>query len=258
MLTFEINGRTAIPVRAIPIITGGSFDAYRIIDLFYDPESWADSSETVLCASAPSNPRAFRINVAGTVLRVTATLWSLPRKKSWYQSVGAPDSPEQLNLLPPAVFVWLDEFKSFYTSLALDADRVRTPPAGAYGWDEAVALNESQEALVWEGFGSVRSKTKAPRRQQRNSRNAHLAELGQEIDQIIAVATANGFSVDKTKMPGQKCDLIAILKQRRPSREGRATLTYSDDFRELHLRWSGGRNRTDRAPFLACFGLEVE
>jgi hypothetical protein len=159
MLIFEINGRSAIPVRAIPFVTGGSFDAQQIIDLFYDPEShdvgpWAASPDATFAA-----PRAFRVDAQGTITPVAATSWSLPRERSPYRSKAAPDSPEELALLPPAVFVWRDEFKPFYESFAWDAAGVRTPPAGAFGWDEEAMLTKSQEDLVWEAFGARRPAT---------------------------------------------------------------------------------------------------
>jgi hypothetical protein len=249
---FAIQGRTAIPVRAIPIATGGCFDAHDIIDLFYDPETWACGPEL------RPIPEAFRIDAKGSITCVLATFWSLYRRRAIHQGNAAPDSLGQLSLLPPGVFVWEDQFRTFYSGIAMDAEAVRDSPAGAYPWNGVALLGEEQVSLIWEGFSSIRERPTAQRREQRNSREVHLRSLEQEIAEILVYATSRGLVVERSQMPGKKADLIRILTKRNPAREGRAPSTYSDDFGELGLRWVGGRKRTDSNSFLACFDLEPE
>ena len=61
MLTFKILGRTAIPVRAIPFITGSTFNARDVSRLFFDPESYAG-------AEFSPRTKAFRVDAAGKIL----------------------------------------------------------------------------------------------------------------------------------------------------------------------------------------------
>ncbi|MBA3507118.1 MAG: hypothetical protein H0T80_15235 [Betaproteobacteria bacterium] len=135
----------------------------------------------------------------------------------------------------------MDEFEPFYKAFARNREQVRPAPAGAFGWDPNTALSNYAAKLVFESIpnGAVR-----PRREQVNSRAQYLRDLEGEIDAIIAAAAEGGCNVDKQAMPGYKSDLIQILVSRNSQRAGRASSTYSKDFRELGLRWVGGRNRS--------------
>jgi hypothetical protein len=112
-LTFELEQRIAIPVRALPLITGGNFDTYQIIDLFYDPEPWADGPEIRSLPEA----RMYRPESKELHDDVPAARWGLLKEKSRHLHKGPPDAADQLGLLPGGVFVWLDEFKPFYDSV---------------------------------------------------------------------------------------------------------------------------------------------
>lgn len=101
-LTFSLEGREAMPVRGIPIVTGGSFDAHDLIELFYDPERSVG-------AETPDPPTTFRIVAGGEIVRVKSQAWALPRERAENIGRGVPDDPQQLSLLPPGVSVWLDE-----------------------------------------------------------------------------------------------------------------------------------------------------
>ncbi len=254
MLTTKIDGRDAIPVRAVPFATGGCFDAHQLIDLFYDPEAWADGPEIAGDEPMRAPPTASRVGADGTFAAVPARSWSLLRERARHCGGGAPDSPVQLRLLPAAVFVWLDEIKYLYTEFARVAETVRPVPAGAFGWDPNALLSKEEAVIVWEGFESIRRAAARRARQQRNSRATFLEKLEVEVEAIIAVARQKGLDIDRKAMPGGKADLIEILKLRDPSRAGRSGSTYSDDFSELGLRWVGGRGRKDCELFLECFG----
>jgi hypothetical protein len=157
MLTCEIDGRVAIPVRALPFVTEGTFDPAELAYLFYDPESHAD-------AEFPAPPSAFQVARNGNTSRVAATRWKRPRDKLHSLAARPTDSSERIEGLLPGVFVWRDEFKTFYDFLIRkaahsDAKGFRPSPAGEWGWDEDAPLTAAEHSLVWEGFDTGRGAT---------------------------------------------------------------------------------------------------
>jgi hypothetical protein len=151
MLTIEIDGRTAIPVRALPFVTEGSFAPEDLVGLFYDPESHCDAEfREPVCA--------YRVAPDGSIAMLSPSKWKRARERLLALGPGSPDSHAHIECLLPGAFVWLDEFKAFYDFLIgkqLDAEAMgrRPAPAGEFGWDEAQSAAEADAKLVWEGFG---------------------------------------------------------------------------------------------------------
>ena len=61
----------------------------------------------------------------------------------------------------------------------------------------------------------------------------------------------------KSDMPAQKADWIEVLTRRDPTLS-RAASTYDGYFAKLGVQWAGGKNRSDRQDFRACFGLDED
>jgi len=249
MLTFTINGRLALAVRALRFVTEGTYDAASVVSLFYDPEGNSGDG-----ASAPSS---FQLTPEDRVNSVSPTRWNPIRIR--VEAAGTNSSAADA-ALPAGVFVWADEFTTYYSFLRNDRGfedlGYQAPPAGQWGWNEDPQLSASESEWVWEGFERYRpAKMQTPRAERKNSRRQLHEALMLEIDEIIATAQGVGITASKTAMPGQKIDLIDILQHRNSARAGRADSTYEADFKEMGLRWTGGKNRADRTRFLACFGL---
>lgn len=256
MLTCTIGWRTLIPVRAIPYLTGGTFDARDVATLFFHPDKFAGDGFS-------PRTRAFRAGANGSLVAVASGEWGLA-----YHYLTSKGYRPQLELkhvrrLPAGVLVWRTPLKILYQFLArqdasADVRGLGDHPGGAFAWIEDFPLTAEQHAVVWEGIAPGLGNVNASRTPQRNSRQVLHQGLREEIERIIVDAKAKGLTVNKASMPGYKSDLIRILQERNPSRRGRADSTYHDDFTDLDLRWAGGRNRKDSEAFLACFGLKVE
>lgn len=254
MLTCTILKQVAIPLRALPFITQGMFEPSEIVELFYDPETHAEVGVD------PPQCHHY-VNATGSVATVHAGTWKALRKR--VAALAATDHTLQLlAILPAGMFVWYADFKRYYEyliTMTADAEArgARTAPAGEWGWDESVTLLPAEREVVWQGFETLASAV--PQRRRREAVNAKRPRqelLNAKIQAVITRANAAGLAIDTKDMPGNKSDLVTILLANGSPR--RAHSTYFGDFKDLGYRWSGGKNRSDRAPFLDCFGLLLE
>ena len=127
-ISFQINGRATIPVRAIPIASKWTFSPDVIAHTFArnnDGHDWRLKGVS-----------AYFLNADGGIMRLEADAWEpicinleslsarLPKKaagRSEWRNAS-------IDALPAGVFVWLDEFDNFYSkdaqnSLYLEDER---------------------------------------------------------------------------------------------------------------------------------------
>jgi hypothetical protein len=180
MLTCTIEAVTAIPVRALPFVTGGTFLPADLAELFYDPEAHADAK----C----SPPSSYWVS-DGTMKDASSASWKLVRLRLQSRPTGATDPLADLGILPAGVFVRRDEFKAFYnclTPMSADAGTMgfRAPPAGEWGWDENAPVSPEQRALIWEGFDLGRPAIDF------NARAKELAQRMRQQDGVWPTKTA--------------------------------------------------------------------
>lgn len=241
-LTVEIDGKSALPVRAIAYASG---DPCELIHPGMVPQILAGD------AGDPENPdeipRAFRVGLGGFD-RVEPEFWSLYRDnfrqlKKQRETNGLASIEyfrSCLQLLPSDLFVWFDEFNEWQgRTLAL----VRYNPAfypkamridGWSRWDDPVAVRRPQlraeafvptefEQFVTEGLQSfagsklayveakhtdnlappTKEEASPTQPKRRGPKPSNApALLGQILDALKSYAAATGQDFDRERMPG--------------------------------------------------------
>ena len=150
MLTVKFGWRTLIPVRAIPYLTGGTFDAGAVASLFFHPDRYAGnefSHRTSAIRILPDNSFA---NVA--LGEFGSAYYHFRDKHRRLVEL------KHIRRLPAGVFVWRRSFKILYDFLAKQdslnyAMDLGDHPAGSFAWMEDLQLTAKQHSVVWQAGG---------------------------------------------------------------------------------------------------------
>lgn len=152
LLLIEIEGRSAIPVRALPFVTQGTLSISSLVELFYDPES------NVNCEGyAPVS--SYCLGVDGVVKQLAPGKWNRPKQMLASLDAGTPNSIARLEILLPGAFVWRDEFRFYYDGLSrgqaeAEARGFRPAPAGEFGWADDEDCSPAEAAIIFEGLAA--------------------------------------------------------------------------------------------------------
>lgn len=173
-VTIEINGRQALPVRAIPLLT-----YWEVLS----PDVCANAFAGDECtAQHLEGLPTYRLDDKGEPQPVSALEWAnyhvraldacsarIKATQSDHEVGYQQWRSESLGLLPAGVFVWRDEFESAFL-LEYGPESMRARFAGAdYGqdchqlnFDPQYGPRNDWKMLVMEGFESVQSQAAAP------------------------------------------------------------------------------------------------
>ena len=272
-LIVEIDGKAALPVRAIPYASG---DPGELIHPGMVPQILAGA------AGDPENPdeipRAFRVSLSGFD-RAEPGFWSLYRenirqlkKQRETNGLGSVEYFRScLQLLPSDIFVWFDEFNewqgrtlawvlynpTYYPrekridgwSLGDDPVAVRRPPLRA----EAFVPTEFEQ-LVTEGIQSLARGRLAnveaectdnlalPTREETSpsaeSARKRLRDYVQDaVARICAYERPDGTRIDCSNMPGAAGDLLWVMERLHPERfEGMQRKAFREHYKRI-CKW---------------------
>ena len=154
-LTVLIQGREAIPVRAIPYITGWSLSPDMLVSAFSGDSDYrpAISEIAVFRKNAGVPSRIKREGWDRVMVQMAGLDHRLPRDPS-----GRADwEAESVGLLPSGLFVWQDDFVSAFAEDFSPASRIPDDRGGFPYLDFYPLLPNGVDVLVFDGFGSTSS-----------------------------------------------------------------------------------------------------
>ena len=230
-LTLQLaNGEIYLPLRALPIVTGGIFDAPTIANMLCNPDAYCDAQhDAVLTALQyqrgrhphPVEHLAFRDQLAAS------------RSDDPYNSAMQ---------FPGGYLVRESDARSLF-SLFMDHGLYRACKRVPV-WNIAPVLTPIQRQAVFDGIDPPR----------KNSVVYNQAKIQMAAESIVGVLCSRGVRVVFDSLPGTKADWIAQMKGRDPSLEF-APDTFKRHFNALGMRWRPG-TRTGQLHALMTRAIE--
>jgi hypothetical protein len=115
-VVFLVDGREAVPVRALPFVTGWSMSPDIVAESFADPDSWRWMQDVPAyqlhggTISGPLLPKEWD----GVVDRLQALDTKLKAMSDDRKQTRPIWLRKSVPLLPPSVFVWKDQFEAYF------------------------------------------------------------------------------------------------------------------------------------------------
>jgi len=151
MLTVTINGREAVPLRAVPYVTHGFLDIRRVAAALFDPEGFDEG-----WGFATGFPRARRLLAANQVEDLRAGSHRIWAEACTDSNLNG-NSLDLIKLAPAEYFVWRDELESCFRAMDKELDDRAAAITGyepfesrAFAVDAYVAPTERD--VIMEGF----------------------------------------------------------------------------------------------------------
>lgn len=206
MLTYNVHGRSALPIRAIPLFSPGFFGPMEVMNMLVHVEAYGEAP--VL--------RPFTVDALGKVHGVHPL--ELIYERDLVKSVSRDTLSKMLAAMPSRVMVWLDEAKARYDFLDhqifLQEARSARPEVMRI-WFDQPAASESVRELVLADKGhmtrTIRPSTTKVKKRQRDNRGTNS-----EV-QMIADGLAKDFRTKHNRWPTKKV-LVEGIKEKLPAR----------------------------------------
>ena len=234
-VTIEINGRQALPVRAIPLLTywetlspdvcanafaGNECTAQHLAGLpTYRLDDKGEPQPVAALEWANYHVRA--LNACSAHIKATQ-----PDHEVGYQQWRS----ESLGLLPAGVFVWRDEFESAFL-LEYGPESMRARFAGAnyeqdrhqLNFDPQYGPRNDWKTLVLEGFESVQPQAAAPAPAADSASNNATTDPERRLARLHALGGSATYRRNEWKFTGIKA-LVAIEKSEGRKRSSEKTI----------------------------------
>lgn len=240
MLTFAIDSRTAIPIRAIPYITGWRINPCEIASILANPESHCDGSIAPIYS--------YRISDPETIERVQPAAFNAIVMK--LGTLAAPDAPPAVEMLPAGIFVFKDEFFPLYQAINRGITRGHSNEIAIIHdiWITAPLITTEEREVIFSGIPLTEQK---PSRV--NSRKHKIDLINSLIQKIENAANELDLPFDRRSIRGTKKDFAKLLNQIHETDLGIALSTLDDYFKDVGCEFSPGT----RSGMLDDFSIQI-
>lgn len=225
MLTYNVRGRAAIPIRAIPLFSPGFFGPVAVMNMLVDVESYGEAPML----------RPFTVDTFGGIHGVHPL--ELFHDRESVKSVSSTGCLSQmLGAMPADVMVWLADAKAMYDFLdhQIYLQEARSArPEGMRIWFPQPAASESLREIVLAGKGHM-TRTSHPETTSVNKRQRDTQGSDPKV-QEIADGLAKEFHTKNQRWPAKK-ELVEGIKQKLPARAESADKTIEREFKATWKR----------------------
>lgn len=194
-LSFEINGRRYIPLRAAPFVTSHLLHPLAMARRLADPEAYAvaDDEECLvgweLCAN-------------GTLRFMSGGEFSSVVEKLEHMTEEGAVILDQIACLFPGVCVEQGALRAhFDVAVANYLDKRADCSMLTYGWVDAPLLLPNEYPIVIAGFEHVLSGSKPMKPPRANGIGRALAAISTVLDQLEEMAEKHGVHFDRRAIP---------------------------------------------------------
>lgn len=212
MITTPINGREALPLRAIPAATNNFFSPWEVVGLLLDPEAHYSSHQPTHMKNHPTLPLAQRVLTDGGI-----TFMRPAEHLAWTSKLR----PENILLrdLPVNIFAWADELRSLVAGIAVEIQlnarlNDREPPRGYSEWNTDPYLSAEDAQLVQDSLQLIQHATSSNRPTSPSGKHIKIygrGPKGVDIDfQQLANAKANKWRTEGKR--GNDLSKVKIAK----------------------------------------------
>jgi hypothetical protein len=233
-LLIQISGEDYLPLRAVPVVTGGLLNAPTIADLIYDPETYCDSQYGEILSASEYAPLAGLTPVHHERF--------LARRQLQAAATPLLDAL----MLPAGMVVRLKATREKFDLIQdqiiprRQNDLWPTSPV----WRIAPALCRADIEMLWAGLPLPRSNSAATLR----------ATILVAMEQIERAMTSQGLQFDRDRMVGTRSEWATLIWLLEPS-TCRAQATMNDHFEALGFRWCRGARAAGIDPVRVAMGL---
>ena len=241
----QVAGRPIVPIRGIPLHTGGYVDAREVASMLSDPESMGQVTGTGVVAyyrDGRGIPRRMWPHEFDDLARC---IGMQP------QDTGETDL---MAILPPGILVFQSDLERYLHGWCTHCEEVRGRSLlrGEYGFNPSPRMTPAQELLIYAGFEDLRGVDAVPG--EFSSRADRLIEATRVLDELKRRAIEAAIPFDPNKMPGRRANLVELLR-----RSSKILKRFDDDtlqgyINEAGYRFAGGRPRNDEEP-VRLYGL---
>ena len=221
MLTYDVKGRTALPIRAIPLFSPGFFGPEEVMDMLVDVESYGEAPML----------KPFTVDAFGEVHGVHPMSLVYDRESVKSASCAGGSLSEMLGAMPANVMVWLDDAKAMYEFLdhqiglqeawSARPERMRiwfTQPVASQSVREIVLADKGHMART----SHPRTTSVVKRQRDTQGSNPKVQEVADEL--------ARNFYAEKRKWPTKK-QLVSAIKEKLPDRAKSEDKTIEREFK---------------------------
>ena len=258
MLSLDVMNKKALPIRALPFVTSGVFNPLDVITLLCSPENHMGGDLDRPIIGYRLGPDEAPQPIYPTEFDRFQTAISLAHES------GTPVL-ELTRLLPPGVFVWLDEMKSFFDFICAQREAIRQRIEGRErfgddGWNESPFLTPEEEQCIHDGFtpkqdsqsnypGAQRiAETDQTKATKPTASETTIAAILKLISEIQTRATDKNEAFDPLDAPGRSKDLHQLAQEwGRMHEERKLTLSISsfDRYRKKIIAFRKGSRKND-------------
>ncbi len=241
-ITIEVNGKTYIPIAAIPYVTGGFFTIRDVVVMAAVPGLFAHAHGGTALETFEFLPFGRLTCVSTHKLTALAELNIGEKCDSPFRNISG--------------MLVLEEELRDLMQIVLEAEATaqaqvrKRPPAS---WDVEAPLPAPILLAMFKHLPIVVD----PRLQWANSADLMRERIQAAVERVSRDAAHANIPFDRTQLPGRKTDFIKILKKI-DRQIARAASTLESYFSQLGLRWRQGSKRRDAAPLMALYGLPVD
>jgi hypothetical protein len=223
-LVRKIGAHEYVPLRGVPVITGGVLDAATVVDLIRSPDRYCDHNYSEVISP-------LRLDTDGSLKPVdyrAFASWKPRRKKQVLQPLAESTS------LPAGQLVALDAVREKYelvmNELVLKG-KMKLPKCHV-SFDSSPQLPPDQLAMLNEGLPPPRA-------------NSALMRRSAILIAFKAIATRlkdHGITLDHTQLPGTSKDWLRLMGPLAPDLTTLSPSTFKDHCKGCGLRWVQGKN----------------
>lgn len=234
MLNIRITGRKAIPIRAIPYTSSWLLSPLDVVTLLRSPETHIDEFHSIPVLGYRLNSERFpQLIYPNEFDRFHADITN--SQESGISRI------EELRLLPPSVFVWHEEIKSFYDRLYAVMAEKRAKHHGLerwgdWAWNENPYVSAEERNAIFEGF----MPEDTPTHHRINSKASTLVRVEAALQKLESLLATNEINIDRKNLPCSYEQLGNVLITID------STIRRSPDVFKDHLRSLGCQGKTGR------------